>query len=100
MDTLTEFSISGLRTLLMAWRQIPLKEYEKFRQRFERAERALRCREERVMKASESIEKNLWLLGCSAIEDELQAEVPETIEYILHVPSFLCSLHVIIASVA
>jgi phospholipid-transporting ATPase len=40
-------------------------------------------RDERIEAACEIIETELTLLGCTAIEDKLQDEVPETIHYLL-----------------
>ena len=34
------------------------------------------------------MERDLTLIGCSAIEDKLQEGVPETIHYLLEVPIF------------
>lgn len=45
-------------------------------------------RQEKLEKIYEEIEKDLELLGCTAIEDKLQDEVPETIEFILK-----CGIH-------
>lgn len=36
-------------------------------------------RDEAVSLAAEEIEKDLYLLGCTAVEDALQDDVPETI---------------------
>ena len=36
-------------------------------------------RDEAVSLAAEKIEKDLYLLGCTAVEDALQDDVPETI---------------------
>lgn len=44
------------------------------------AKQALHGREAKLAEAAEGIERNLLLLGCTAIEDKLQAGVPECIE--------------------
>ncbi|RKP15323.1 hypothetical protein BJ684DRAFT_7178 [Piptocephalis cylindrospora] len=80
---LTRLSEGGLRTLVMAYRRLSEREWAKFSRHYEKAERALRRREDRMAKAAELIEKNLTLLGASAIEDKLQEDVPETISYLL-----------------
>ena len=44
------------------------------------AKQALQGRDAKLAEVSEAIERNLVLLGCTAIEDKLQAGVPECIE--------------------
>ncbi|KAF9321356.1 hypothetical protein BG003_002204 [Podila horticola] len=89
-STVRRFSIAGLRTLMLAWRPLSLEEYRIFDEKYTKAE----ChvgesedgsgdREEMVRIACESIEGRLRLLGCTAIEDRLQDQVPETIEYLM-----------------
>lgn len=77
------FSNQGLRTLVFAFKQFSLDEYEKFRGEFESAERSLVDREANIYKACELAENNMTLLGASAIEDKLQDRVPETIDFLL-----------------
>src|SRR5690606_28439877 len=44
---------------------------------------ALEGREEKVAAVAKEIEKDLKILGCTAIEDRLQEGVPEAIDYLL-----------------
>ncbi len=46
------------------------------------AKTSLTGREEKLAEVSELIEKNLILVGCTAIEDKLQEGVPECIEHL------------------
>lgn len=80
---LTRLSEGGLRTLVMAYRRLSEREWTKFARYYEKAEHALRRREVKMAKAAELIEKDLTLLGASAIEDRLQEDVPKTISYLL-----------------
>nr|KAJ3413279.1 hypothetical protein HK105_002124 [Polyrhizophydium stewartii] len=82
-DALTGFSNTGLRTLVVTGRDLDEAEYEVFREVYEEAERALENREDLIEEACDGIERQLVLLGCTAIEDRLQDRVPETIEYLL-----------------
>jgi len=41
------------------------------------------------------MERDLTLIGCSAIEDKLQDGVPETIHYLLEVPKYLSFIAII-----
>jgi magnesium-transporting ATPase (P-type) len=84
-DRLNEFSDIGLRTLMVAWRPMNEAEYKAYCSVLDEAENAIDDREERVMEAYETVEKDLIYAGCTAIEDKLQDELPETIEYLLNV---------------
>lgn len=84
-DRLNEFSEVGLRTLMVAWTPLTESQYNQFRQTLDNAENSLENREELVMQAYESVEKELRFLGCTAIEDRLQDDLPDTIEYLLQV---------------
>jgi magnesium-transporting ATPase (P-type) len=88
-DALTEFSVNGLRTLMMAWKQFKTGEYESFSRRYDRAECALRNRDRKVARVCELVETDFRLLGCSAIEDKLQDQVPETIHYLLQASIYI-----------
>ncbi|KAJ3192220.1 hypothetical protein HK101_006874 [Irineochytrium annulatum] len=82
-SSIQKFSESGLRTLVIAYTPLTEDEYRSFKSSYDAAEKALVDRERKVSEASEVVERNLRLLGCTAIEDRLQDEVPETIEYLL-----------------
>ena len=47
--------------------------------RFQAALGEVNEKDSKIKKLQEDIEKNMWLLGATAIEDKLQEEVPETI---------------------
>lgn len=70
---------SGLRTLCIASADIEPEDYEKWKKIFFDASTAMTDRDHKVAEAAELIEKNLILLGATAIEDKLQDEVPESI---------------------
>lgn len=76
---LEDYAAEGLRTLCIAMRDIPLDEYEEWNKLYERASTSLENRSEKLDEAAELIEKDLFLLGATAIEDKLQDGVPETI---------------------
>ena len=80
---LEEFASEGLRTLCLGVTEIPEEEYKKWSEIYNRAATSLVNRDEEVDKAAELIEKNLFLLGATAIEDKLQEYVPETIVALL-----------------
>ncbi|KAG2212463.1 hypothetical protein INT46_008000 [Mucor plumbeus] len=76
---LEEFASEGLRTLCYAMREISQKEYDHWSTIYESASTTLTNRAEELDKAAEIIEKDMTLLGATAIEDKLQDGVPETI---------------------
>lgn len=76
---LHDFATSGLRTLCIASAVITPQFYEKWKIDFEKASTAMDLREEKLEEVAEQIEKNLYLLGATAIEDKLQDGVPKTI---------------------
>ncbi|KAF7729967.1 hypothetical protein EC973_003380 [Apophysomyces ossiformis] len=76
---LEEFASQGLRTLCFAMREIPQEEYDAWAKLYDRAAKTLVNRTEELEKVAEFIEKDMYLLGSTAIEDKLQEGVPETI---------------------
>jgi len=60
-------------------REIPEDEYKKWAAIYDRAAATINGRIEALDKASEIIERDLFLLGATAIEDKLQDGVPDTI---------------------
>jgi phospholipid-transporting ATPase len=74
-----EYATEGLRTLCIAMREIPEEEYKKWVSIYDRAAATINGRTEALDKASEIIERDLFLLGATAIEDKLQDGVPDTI---------------------
>ena len=76
---LEDFATEGLRTLCIAMRDIEPKEYEEWVKIYEKAATTINNRQDELDKAAELIEKDLFLLGATAIEDRLQDGVPDTI---------------------
>lgn len=72
----------GLRTLLIASRELSESEYENWNQTFISAMNDIVNREKRIAECGENIEKNMVLLGATAIEDRLQDGVPDTIKFL------------------
>eukprot|EP01028_Stygiella_incarcerata_P000387 TRINITY_DN1044_c0_g1_i2.p1 TRINITY_DN1044_c0_g1~~TRINITY_DN1044_c0_g1_i2.p1 ORF type:complete len:1227 (-),score=333.71 TRINITY_DN1044_c0_g1_i2:190-3870(-) len=82
-DNLGMFAREGLRTLVLGKRYLKEKEFHSWLKRFHEAESSLEDRKMKVDAVCEQLEHSLTLLGCTAIEDKLQPEVPETIHYLL-----------------
>ncbi|KAJ1659306.1 aminophospholipid translocase [Dispira simplex] len=74
-----EYATEGLRTLCIAMREISTEEYDTWSQIYAQASTTLTNRTQELEKAAELIEKDMFLLGATAIEDKLQEGVPSTI---------------------
>ncbi|KAJ6232716.1 putative phospholipid-transporting atpase [Anaeramoeba flamelloides] len=83
LDQLEVFAAEGLRTLCFAYREVEEKEYLEWNHKFKEANTAIEDRKKKVMTVCEQMEKNLLLVGASAIEDKLQEGVPDAIEYLM-----------------
>lgn len=77
---LTEYSSQGLRTLVVAARDLTIEELERWQCMYEDASTSLTDRSLKLRQTAALIECNLKLLGATAIEDKLQDGVPEAIE--------------------
>uniref|UniRef100_A0A672UBM9 Phospholipid-transporting ATPase n=1 Tax=Strigops habroptila TaxID=2489341 RepID=A0A672UBM9_STRHB len=80
---LEQFATEGLRTLCFAVAEISEGDYQEWLDVYHRASTALQNRALKLEESYELIEKNLQLLGATAIEDKLQDKVPETIETLM-----------------
>lgn len=76
---LEDYATDGLRTLCLAYREIPEQEYRQWAAIYNQAAATINGRGEALDEAAELIEKDLFLLGATAIEDKLQEGVPDTI---------------------
>ncbi|KNE65371.1 phospholipid-translocating P-type ATPase, flippase [Allomyces macrogynus ATCC 38327] len=74
------FAEEGLRTLCLAYRIIEQDEFDAWIQTYNTACTALDDRDDKIDAAAELIERDLVLLGATAIEDKLQDKVPECIQ--------------------
>ncbi|KAI7754349.1 hypothetical protein M8C21_006037 [Ambrosia artemisiifolia] len=80
-DHVHEYADAGLRTLILAYRELNEKEYEEFNEKFTEAKNSVSAeRDDMISEVTDQIENDLILLGATAIEDKLQKGVPETID--------------------
>ncbi|KAL4606488.1 hypothetical protein ACB092_09G106300 [Castanea dentata] len=77
---LSGYSSQGLRTLVLAARDLTDEELEVWQCRYEDASTSLTDRVAKLRQTAALIECNLKLLGATGIEDKLQEGVPEAIE--------------------
>ena len=78
-----DYAACGLRTLCLAQREISSSEYEAWNKKFIKASQAMKKRDEELDAVAELIEKDLELVGATAIEDKLQMGVPRCIEQLM-----------------
>ncbi|GBP79171.1 Phospholipid-transporting ATPase IA [Eumeta japonica] len=83
LSHLEQFATEGLRTLVFAVADIADADYESWAGTYHKASIAINNREQKLEEAARLIEKNLRLLGATAIEDKLQEGVPEAIAALL-----------------
>ena len=74
-----KFSALGLRTLFIAMKVISEKEYSSFEKELNQALMSIEDKDKKVNEVCDKIEKNLFLIGTTIVEDKLQNKVPETI---------------------
>ena len=68
-----EYADAGLRTLVLAFRELDEEEYKEFNREFTEAKTSITAdREEMIEEVAEKIERDLILLGATAVEDKLQ----------------------------
>lgn len=78
-EHLEMFAREGLRTLCIAQKEISEEDYQAWNKEHDLAITALVDRDDKLEVVSDAIERDLTLLGGTAIEDRLQDGVPDTI---------------------
>lgn len=79
-----DYAEEGLRTLFLARKEIDDQYYDSWNMKIQQAKLATKDREEEVSKVEELIETGMTLIGSTAIEDRLQDEVADTIQFCKH----------------
>lgn len=78
-EHINEYADAGLRTLVLAYRELDENEYNAFNKEFLEAKNTMTSdREELIEEVAEQIERDLILLGATAVEDKLQNGVSFT----------------------
>lgn len=71
-----KYAEAGLRTLVIACRELGLEEYKMWELKFQKAKASLTEGRDVLMdELADKIERNLILLGATAVEDKLQKGV-------------------------
>jgi len=76
---LGDFASEGLRTLVLGVRILSEEEVEEWLATHKAAAKSIKDREKKLTRCALAIEKDLHIVGATAIEDRLQDGVPETI---------------------
>ncbi|XP_041010362.1 putative phospholipid-transporting ATPase 9 [Juglans microcarpa x Juglans regia] len=80
-EHVNKYADAGLRTLLLAYREVGEEEYKEFNEKFTEAKNSVSAdRETLIDEVAENIERDLTLLGATAVEDKLQNGVPNCID--------------------
>ncbi|KAH6793231.1 ATPase E1-E2 type family protein / haloacid dehalogenase-like hydrolase family protein [Perilla frutescens var. hirtella] len=78
---LNDYGEAGLRTLALAYKKLDEAEYAAWNEEFTRAKTSFgRDREANLERVSDMMEKDLILVGATAVEDKLQKGVPQCID--------------------
>lgn len=80
---LSVFAADGLRTLVLARKEVDEDDFQSWLDEFQKASTAVEGRSERLAEIAEKIERELVVVGATAIEDKLQEGVPDTIAHLL-----------------
>ncbi|XP_027360109.1 putative phospholipid-transporting ATPase 9 [Abrus precatorius] len=81
LEHVHEYADAGLRTLILAYRELDEEQYKAFDDKFYQARNSItEDRETKIEEVSDKIERNLILLGATAVEDKLQNGVPDCID--------------------
>ncbi|XP_023288941.1 probable phospholipid-transporting ATPase IA isoform X3 [Orussus abietinus] len=83
LEHLEMFATEGLRTLCFAVADIPDNQYQWWREMYHKAKISTSNKECKLEDAANLIENKLTLLGATAIEDQLQDQVPETLQALI-----------------
>lgn len=79
-EHVNEYADAGLRTLILAYRELSEEEYTSFNQKFTEAKNSVSAsRQELIDEVTEEVEKDMILLGATAVEDKLQQGVRYTV---------------------
>ena len=77
LKILNHFCREGLRILVMGYKEVTINQIVTWKRKIKNAGMDIK-------NIYDEIEKNLIFVGCSAIEDKLQDEVPSTIKYLMN----------------
>jgi len=74
-----EFACAGSRVLVAGYKSLGEKEFQEFWEVYDKAANAIDQRQELIEEAFLPIETNMRLIGCTAVEDQIQEGVLDTV---------------------
>ena len=74
---------AGLRTLCLAWKQIPMSTYDSWRREYLLYIQSVEKSDEKYDALCDKLENDLNIIGLAAYEDKLQDGVPDTIRFFM-----------------
>ncbi|CAJ1975320.1 unnamed protein product [Sphenostylis stenocarpa] len=81
LEHVQEYADAGLRTLILSYRELDEEEYKEFDHKFSEVKNSVaEDRETLIEEVLDKIERNLILLGATAVEDKLQNGVPDCMD--------------------
>ena len=86
-----KFASDGLRTLCLAYKDLTAAQFDAWKESHQQAALSLVDREDKLDEVYNEIEKDLVLLGATAIEDKLQVLIA-TYRAIIGIQSFVSSM--------
>ncbi|TMW63492.1 hypothetical protein Poli38472_002433 [Pythium oligandrum] len=78
-DELKRFASEGLRTLVLAKKELSEAEYNEWNASYQAAVTSLTNRDDMLAEVAEALEQDMSIVGATAIEDKLQEGVPNAI---------------------
>ncbi|OHT15009.1 putative phospholipid-transporting ATPase IA [Tritrichomonas foetus] len=81
-NLVNEYAISGLRTLVFAYKEMKDEELEQWLRTYHEAESSIEDRDKKVAEAAKEVECDLSVIGVTGVEDKLQEGVPDTIYWL------------------
>ena len=82
-EFLKEFAVKGLRTLMVAYKEIDENYYKQWSDKYIKIKSNVNHTEEQIHQIYDEMEKDFKLIGSTAIEDELQDNVDEIINFMM-----------------
>ena len=77
---LKDYAVDGLRTLVIAYKEIKESEYKAWKANYDDAHLDLKNKDKKMAELEDQLENEFVLIGATAIEDKLQDGVCETIQ--------------------
>jgi len=73
------FAEEGLRTLVLGYRDLSMEDYQAWLEKYKKASTSAVDRARKMTAVADELEKDMVIVGITAIEDKLQDGVPDTI---------------------